>query len=519
MAGSNQKPDSILVLDFGGQYCHLIGRRVREQNVYSEVVPFDITPAEIKNLDEKFNVKGLILSGGPSSVYGEGAPKLNKEILDMGIPVLGICYGHQLLAHMFGGEVKPGKEREYGITYVTIAKPDKILVGLKQREKVWMSHGDTVYTLPKEFEVLAYTKNSPVAAFRHKKKPIYGLQWHPEVTHTERGILMLRNFIFRVCRCKPNWVMGDFIDRAVKEIRETVGKSRCIIALSGGVDSSTAAVLASKAIGKNLTAVFVDHGFMREGEPEAVAETFKKFDLNFVMVDAKERFLERLKGVVDPELKRKIIGEEFIRVFEEVARKVKAEYLIQGTIYPDRIESGFRKHSEKIKTHHNVAGLPTKIEFKGIVEPLRDLYKDEVRRVAEKLGLPKEIVWRQPFPGPGLAVRIVGEITEEKLAVIKKADKIVREEVEKAGLADSLWQYFAVLADVKTTGVKGDARAYGYMVAVRAVKSEDAMTASFARIPYKVLERISTRITNEIPSVTRVVFDITHKPPATIEWE
>ena len=515
----SQKPDSILVLDFGGQYCHLIGRRVREQKVYSEVVPFNITPEEIKSLGEKFNVKGLILSGGPSSVYVEDAPKLNKEILDLGVPVLGICYGHQLLAYMFGGEVKPGKEKEYGVTYATIIKPDKILFGLKRREKVWMSHGDTVYKLPKEFEVLAYTKNSPIAAFRHRRKPIYGLQWHPEVTHTKRGTLMLRNFIFRVCRCKPKWVMENFIEKTVKEIRETVGDSRCIIALSGGVDSSTAAVLASKAVGKRLTAVFVDHGFMREGEPEAVSETFKKFDMSFVMVDARRRFLEKLKGVVDPELKRKIIGEEFIRVFEEVAREIKAEYLIQGTIYPDRIESGFRKHSEKIKTHHNVAGLPTKIEFKGIVEPLRDLYKDEVRRVAESLGLPKEIVWRQPFPGPGLAVRVVGEVTEEKLEIVKKADRIVREEIEKAGLADSLWQYFAVLADVKTTGIKGDARAYGYMVAVRAVKSEDAMTASFAQIPYRVLEKISTRITNELPSVTRVVFDVTHKPPATIEWE
>lgn len=514
-----QKPDTILVLDFGGQYCHLIGRRIREQKVYSEVVPFDITPTEIKSLSGKFNIKGLVLSGGPSSVYVENAPKVNKEILNMGFPILGICYGHQLLAYMFGGEVKPGKEKEYGITYVTITKPNKILVELRKREKVWMSHGDTVYKLPEEFEVLAYTKNSPIAAFKHKRKPIYGLQWHPEVTHTEKGALMLRNFIFKVCRCKPNWVMEDFIKKVINEIRETVGESRCIIALSGGVDSSTATALASKAVGKNLTAVFVDHGFMREGESKAVVETFKKFDLNFVMVNAKERFLEKLKGVADPELKRKIIGEEFIRVFEEIARKVKAEYLIQGTIYSDRIESGFRKHSEKIKTHHNVAGLPTKIEFKGILEPLRDLYKDEVRRVAEKLGLPREIVWRQPFPGPGLAVRIIGEVTEEKLSIVKRADKIVRDEIEKAGLAESLWQYFAVLADVKTTGVKGDARAYGYMIAIRAVKSEDAMTASFAQIPYKVLEKISTRITNEIPLVTRVVFDVTHKPPATIEWE
>ena len=514
------KPDAILVLDFGGQYCHLISRRVREQNVYSEIVHYDITLREISELNKKVNIKGLILSGGPSSVYEADAPKFNIEILNLNIPLLGICYGHQLLAYMFGGEVRLGKEKEYGITYTTIIKPNKIFEGLNKREKVWMSHGDTVYKLPEDFIILAYTKNSPIAAFKHKKKSIYGLQWHPEVVHTEHGIQMLKNFIFKVCKCKPNWVMEDFIGKAIKEIKEAVKDKKCVIALSGGVDSSTAAVLASKAIGKNLTAVFVDHGFMREGEPEAVKEALKKFDMNFIMVDAKERFLEKLKGISDPELKRKIIGEEFIRVFEEAAKKIKAEYLIQGTIYPDRIESGFRKHSEKIKTHHNVAGLPTKIEFKGIIEPLRDLYKDEVRKVAEKLGLPKEIVQRQPFPGPGLAVRVIGEVTKEKVDIVRKADKIVREEIEKSEtLKKSLWQYFAVLTDTKTTGVKGDARAYGYMIAIRAVKSEEAMTASFAKIPYKILEKISTRITNEIPQITRVVYDITHKPPATIEWE
>ncbi|MGP3666968.1 MAG: glutamine-hydrolyzing GMP synthase [Candidatus Bathyarchaeota archaeon] len=514
------KPDAILVLDFGGQYCHLIARRIREQNVYSEIVHYDITSNEILEFDKKVSVKGLVLSGGPASVYDVNAPRFNMEILNLGIPLLGICYGCQLLAYMFGGEVKPGKEKEYGVTYANITRFNKIFKGLGRREKVWMSHGDTIYKLPKEFLILAYTKNSPIAAFKHKKKPIYGLQWHPEVVHTKHGTQILRNFIFNVCKCKPNWMMENFIEKAVTEIKEGVKDSKCIIALSGGVDSSTAAVLASKAVGKNLTAVFVDHGFMREGEPEAVKEAFKNFDMNFIMVDAKERFLEKLKGVVDPELKRKIIGEEFIRIFEEVAKKIEAEYLIQGTIYPDRIESGFRKHSEKIKTHHNVAGLPTKIEFKGIVEPLRDLYKDEVRKVAEKLGLPKEIIQRQPFPGPGLAVRVIGEVTREKLDIVKKADKIVREEVEKnKTLREELWQYFAIVTDTKTTGVKGDARAYGYTVAIRAVKSKEAMTASFAKIPYKVLEKISTRITNEIPQVTRVVYDITHKPPATIEWE
>ncbi len=514
------KTDTILVLDFGGQYCHLIGRRIRENNVYSEIVPHDITKEEIADFNKKFNVRGLVFSGGPSSVYEENAPKCNEEIFSLNIPILGICYGHQLLAHFFGGEVKPSVKKEYGITYVTIDKPIGVLKGLGRREKVWMSHSDVVYSLPSEFEVLAHTKNSPIAAFKHKHKPLWGLQWHPEVIHTEKGMLMLKNFIFEVCGCNPNWVMEDFVQKTIEEIKQTVGNKKCVIALSGGVDSSTAAVLASKALGKNLTAVFVDHGFMREGEPETIKKTFEKFDINFVMVNAEEKFFEKLKGVKDPEDKRKIIGEEFIRTFEEVAKNVGAEYLVQGTIYPDRIESGFRRRSEKIKTHHNVAGLPTKMEFKGIVEPLRDLYKDEVRKVAEALGLPKEIVWRQPFPGPGLAVRVVGEVTKEKVEVVRKADKIVREEIEKnKRLKESLWQYFAVLAEGKTTGVKGDARAYGYTVGIRAVKSEEAMTASFAKIPYRILERISTRITNEIPSVTRVVYDITHKPPATIEWE
>jgi GMP synthase (glutamine-hydrolysing) len=382
-----------------------------------------------------------------------------------------------------------------------------------------MSHGDTVYTLLSDYEVLAYTENSPVAAFRHRVKPIYGLQWHPEVVHTENGTKMLRNFIFDVCGCEPNWRMEGFITRSVKEIRQTVGNEKAIVALSGGIDSSTVTALAAKALSKNLTAVFVDHGFMRQGEPEFVDKTFGKLDFSFVSVSAEEQFLKKLEGITDPEEKRRIIGREFVRVFETVAKRVGAAYLIQGTIYPDRIESGFRKFSDKIKTHHNVAGLPTKMEFKRVVEPLRDLYKDEVRKVAEKLGLPKEIVWRQPFPGPGLAVRVTGKITKEKVEILRKADYIVTKEIEKAGLKDRLWQYFAVLTDTKSTGVKGDARAYGYIVAFRAVESREAMTASFAKIPYDVLEKISTRITNEVPQVVRVVYDITHKPPATIEWE
>jgi GMP synthase (glutamine-hydrolysing) len=420
---------------------------------------------------------------------------------------------------MVGAKVEPAQQREYGIAYVIIDKPVGVLKGLGKMEKVWMSHGDTVFTMPAEFEVLAHTENCPVAAFRHKQKPVYGLQWHPEVVHTKNGTQMLRNFIFEVCRSEANWKMEDRIEKMIAEIKDEVGEAKAIIALSGGIDSSVATILTAKAIGNRLTAVLVDHGFMRENETESVKSIFKKFDLNLIIADAQKRFLDKLRGVIDPEKKRKIIGEEFIRVFEEIAEKTGAEYLIQGTIYPDRIESGFRKFSDKIKTHHNVAGLPTNIKFRKIVEPLRDLYKDEVRKVANMLGLPKEIVFRQPFPGPGLAVRIIGELTEEKVMIAKKADGIVREEIERSGLEENLWQYFAVLTDTKATGVRGDARAYGFVVAVRAVESREAMTASFAKIPYTALERISTRITNEIPEVTRVVYDITHKPPATIEWE
>lgn len=513
------KYDTILVLDFGGQYCHLIGRRVRENGVYSEIVPHDIKIEEIKFLGEKFNVKGLILSGGPASVLDVNAPKPDKRIFDLELPVLGLCYGHQLIAQIFGGKVGPAKRKEFGSTYVTINRPVGILKDLNRRERVWMSHSDTVFSVPPEFEVLAHTESCPVAAFKHKFKPIYGLQWHPEVVHTVNGSKMIRNFLFEVCNCISNWKMENVLDKMVEEVKQEVGDGKAVIALSGGIDSSVATAIAAKALGDRLTAVFVNHGFMRENEPEFVKKTFENLKINLVIVNAQERFFERLKGVTDPEMKRKIIGEEFVRVFEEVAEKVGAEYLIQGTIYPDRIESGFRRFSDKIKTHHNVAGLPTKIKFKKIVEPLRDLYKDEVRKVAQIIGLPKEIVFRQPFPGPGLAVRIIGEVTKNKIEIVRKADNIVREEFEKRGLKDKLWQYFAVLTDTKATGVKGDARAYGYVVAVRAVESREAMTASFARIPYRVLEKISTRITSEIPEVVRVVYDITHKPPATIEWE
>lgn len=513
------KYDTILVLDFGGQYCHLIGRRIRENDVYSEIVPHDISPEEVKALNEKFNIRGLILSGGPSSVYEPNAPKLHPRILETNLPILGLCYGHQILAQITKGKVEPATCKEYGIAKVTIDKPVGILDGLSDKEKVWMSHGDTVCALPPEYESLAHTENCPIAAFRHKTKPIYGLQWHPEVIHTDNGSRMLHNFIFKVCKCQANWQMEDLIEIMIEELKEEVGNSKALIGLSGGIDSSVATALAAKALNERLTAVYVDHGFMREGETEAIRQTFEKFKINFIVANAQERFMQKLKGVTEPEQKRKIMGEEFIRVFEEIAKNSDAEYLIQGTIYPDRIESGFRKNSDKIKSHHNVAGLPEKIRFKKILEPLRDLYKDEVRKVARMLKLPKEIVNRQPFPGPGLAVRIIGQLTEEKVCIAKKADKIVREEMEISDLNMNLWQYFAVVTDTKATGVKGDARAYGYVVAVRAMESREAMTASFAKIPYPVLEKVSTRITNEIPEVTRVVYDVTHKPPATIEWE
>lgn len=518
-AGKSDRGDTILILNFGGQYCHLIGRRIREHGVYTEIVPYDISPAELEALRKVLKIKGIVLSGGPSSVFEQGAPKCEPWVFDLKVPVLGICYGHQLIAQMFGGKVESSAKKEFGPTYIFADKAVGVLEGLDVRERVWMSHGDTVYELPSRFEVLAHTENSSTAAFRDREKAIYGLQWHPEVSHTEKGDLMLRNFIFLVCGCDANWSIGGFVDKAVNEVKMLVGDGKCIVGLSGGVDSSTATVLAAKAVGKRLTAVFVDHGFMRLDEPEFIRKTFADFDINLVMLDEKDRFLRKLQGVSDPEQKRKIIGREFVRVFEKVARKNGAEYLIQGTIYPDRIESGYERHSEKIKTHHNVAGLPTKIDFKAVVEPLRDLYKDEVRKIAELLGLPREIVWRQPFPGPGLAVRIIGEVTGEKLEVLKAADKIVTEEIERLKLNERLWQYFPVLTETKSTGVKGDSRAYGYTIALRAVESRDGMTAMFAKMPYEVLERISTRITNEVPQVTRVVYDISNKPPATIEWE
>lgn len=514
------KVNTILVLDFGGQYCHLIAKRIREFGVYSEIVSCDLTAAAVLRLNDQFTVKGLVLSGGPSSVYEGDAPRLDPSLLDLGLPVLGLCYGHQLLIQLFKGRVKRGRKREYGSTSVLVEKPVGVLEHLNRNETVWMSHYDIVDALPPTFEVLARTDNCPIAAVRHKWRPIYGIQWHPEVTHTEHGDVILRNFVFTICGCTATWSPSSIIETAIAEIQRTVNGKKAIIGLSGGIDSTTATLLASKALGTNLTAVFVDHGFMREGEPDYVATTFTQFDVNVVVIDAHSRFFTKLQGVVDPEEKRRIIGAEFIRVFEEVAKTTGAEYLIQGTIYPDRIESGVRKGSEKIKSHHNVAGIPLNIRFTGVIEPLRDLYKDEVREIARSLGVPNALVQRQPFPGPGLAVRILGEITPERVELLRKADKIVVEELENSqgGEAD-LWQYFAVLTNSRSTGVKGDTRAYGSVLAIRAVESREAMTARFARIPYGVLERLSTRITNELPQITRVVYDITHKPPSTIEWE
>ncbi|HEX9914105.1 MAG TPA: glutamine-hydrolyzing GMP synthase, partial [Candidatus Bathyarchaeia archaeon] len=468
-------------------------------------------------LNSVMNVKGIIFSGSPSSVKAKNALTLDPALLELDIPVLGLCYGLQLLADMYGGELV--KAREYGVTKAYIDEPVGVLEGLEACEQVWMSHGDTVSQAPRGFRALAHTDRAPVAAMKHEKNPIYGLQWHPEVVHTEHGAEMLRNFVFKVCKCKPNWRPLDRVEEAVKAIRSKVGDGKAIIALSGGVDSSVAAALAGMALGERFVAVHVDQGLMRMNESDDVEKAFRGRGVNLVVVHAKERFLRKLRGVTDPEEKRKIIGEEFIRVFEDEARKVGAEYLIQGTIYPDRIESGITRNSDTIKTHHNVGGLPLQMEFKAVIDPLQDLYKDEVRALGERLGLPKELVWRQPFPGPGLAVRVMGPVTEEKLEALRKADSIVVEEVERHPFKELLWQYFAVLTDTMSTGVKGDERAYGWTMAVRIVESVDAMTASFSKAPWDVLERISNRIGNEVPGVTRVVYDITHKPPSTIEWE
>ena len=514
------KTELILIIDFGGQYCHLIARRVRENKVFSEILPYFAKTSEIDKFREKYDLKGIIFSGGPCSVYEKDSPSVSKDFLSYveknNIPLLGICYGHQLIAHLSGGKVVPGGRKEYGITEMSVDKKVGIFKALSDKESVWMSHGDNVANLPSGFEALAHSNNAPIAAYH--KGNIYGIQFHPEVVHTVHGKEILHNFVYEVCKSKGNWEMGDFVKESVDKIKKQVGSGRALIALSGGVDSSTAAVLVARAVGKNLTAVYVDTGLMRKNESESIEETFTKgFELNFKLIDAKERFFTALKGVTDPEKKRKIIGELFIRIFEEEAKKIKSDYLVQGTIYPDRIESGIQS-AATIKSHHNVGGLPEKLGLK-IIEPLADLYKDEVRVIAKKIGLSDEIAYRHPFPGPGLAIRIIGEVNPESTTTVREADYIVREEIEKAGLDKDLWQYFAVLLPVKSVGVQGDSRTYCNTIALRIVQSKDGMTANFAEMPWNVLEKISTRITNEIPEVNRVVYDLTHKPPGTIEWE
>lgn len=511
----NEK-ELILIIDFYGQYNQLIARRVRECNVYSEIVPFSTSIEKIK---EK-NPKGIIFTGGPASVYAENAPKCAKEIFKLGIPVLGICYGMQLMTHMLGGEVERADKREYGVTSVKIDNSSKLFAGFADSNDCLMSHTDFVNKLPEGFENIGTTAHCPNAAMQNREKNFYGIQFHPEVNHTNKGTEILRNFVYNICGCTGNWKMSSFAEETVKSIKEKIGDKKALCALSGGVDSSVAAALINKAIGKNLTCIFVDHGLLRKNEADEVEEVFtKNFDVNFVRVDAKKRFLSKLVGVSDPEQKRKVIGEEFIRVFEEEAKKIgTVDYLVQGTIYPDVIESGVGVGA-KIKSHHNVGGLPDYVDFKEIVEPLRDLFKDEVRKVGLELGLPEFLVYRQPFPGPGLAIRVIGDITDDKLEILKDADYIFREEIANAGLDRNINQYFAVLTNIRSVGVMGDERTYDYTIALRAVTTSDFMTAEWTKIPYEVLEKVSSRIVNEVKHVNRVVYDITGKPPATIEWE
>ena len=507
----------IIVLDFGGQYNQLIARRVRDLGVYAEVIPWTTPLETLKDM----NPKGIIFTGGPNSVYLESSPHYTPDILDLGVPVLGICYGAQLMAYMRGGVISHAPSSEYGRIEMTVSRPDSLLFkDIPEKSICWMSHTDYISEAPEGFAVSASTADCPCAAMENKAEGLYAVQFHPEVTHTEYGIKLLNNFLFNVCRCAGDWKMDSFIEETVQSLKEEIGDKGVVLGLSGGVDSSVAAALLSRAVGKQLTCVFVDQGLMRKDEGDYVEKTFTDlFDMNFVRVNAADQFYTRLKGVIDPEDKRKAIGEEFYRVFWDIVRdKYSDGYFAQGTIYPDFIESG-NGHADTIKTHHNEVKKPDDIKFLGVIEPLRLLFKDEVRRVGEQLGLPPQLVWRQPFPGPGLGVRIIGEVTAERVAILQEADAILRDEVEKYGYDREMAQFFAVLPGVKTVGVMGDHRTYDELIAIRAVTTDDFMTADWARIPYDLLARISSRIINEVDRVNRVVYDITSKPPGTVEWE
>lgn len=510
----------IVILDFGSQYTELIARRIRECKVYSEILPHNSTPDEIK----KYNPQGIIVSGGPSSVYDEDSPKLHRDIYNLKIPMLGICYGMQLMANDMGGEVQQKNTREYGKSHLMIDDNFDLFEGLWLEMVVWMSHGDSVIKLPDGFKTIAHTANCAVAAMANRKLQMFGVQFHPEVVHTPKGMEIIKNFVYKVCGCQPTWTMASFVKESIKEIRETVGSDRVLLGLSGGVDSTTVAALLHKAIGDQLICMFIDQGFMRKNEGEKIVAMFRdNFKIRLIHVDARDRFLTKLQGVTDPEQKRKVIGNEFVYVFQEEAKKIIGDviYLAQGTLYPDVIESasvGTAKTAVKIKTHHNVGGLPDDIQFK-VIEPLKRLFKDEVRKVGIELDVPEEIVYRQPFPGPGLAVRIIGEVTPERVKVLQEADDIIMDEIKKAGYYRKIWQAFGVLLPIRTVGVMGDKRTYLSTLALRAVTSDDAMTANWAELPYELLGKISNRVINEVKEINRVVYDITSKPPGTIEWE